>query len=656
MRSAITFRADQSPSLITRLKARWRLIALVTVQLVLLAGLACGVVIWRWAYHDLPPVPTNAQDLWSVRREAAVTVLAENGAILGQRGPLYARPVQLEDLPDHVPQAFLAIEDRRFYDHDGFDERGFARAMWANLRAGSLVQGGSTLTMQLVKNLILSPERTARRKLQEIRIATELERHLTKQEILELYLNRVYLGDQAYGVEAAAQRYFNKSASALTVSEAALLAALPKAPSRLAPTSNLPAARARAEAVLYSMLDAGFIDQATYETALENPAELAAGDESFEPGAFGYVFDQAVAEAREHLGDAADTPDLVIRTSLNVTAQRAAERAVAAVMDLQAEARNADEAALVAMDLQGRVRAIVGGRDYTASQFNRAVQARRQPGSAFKPVVFAAAFEAGMEPATAFNDEPIEIEGWSPENYGGDYRGRITIADALKRSINTVAAQAGAAVGADAVAEMGQRLGITTALNAVPSLSLGASGVSLIDMTRVYAVFANDGRRPEPVLVLEVRNSRGDLLYQAPEATEGRQVIEREQAQWMSTLLQGVVIEGTGQRAQINGRRVAGKTGTSQMSRDAWFVGYTGQMVAGVWVGNDDDTPTDGVTGGQLPAEIWRRFMSEAHEGLPAAPLSAPAPQRRGAREERLAAYYSALSARFESLRDGIDG
>lgn len=621
----------------------------------ILIGLVSGIALWRWAYHDLPSVPTTAQELWSVRREPAVTVLAENGAVLGQRGPLYARPVRLDDLPDHVPQAFLAVEDRRFYAHDGFDERGFARAMWANLRAGHLVQGGSTLTMQLVKNLILSPERTVRRKIQEIRIATELEDHLTKQEILELYLNRVYLGDQAYGVQAAAQRYFNKPASALTLSEAALLAALPKAPSRLAPTSNLPAARARAAEVLYDMLDAGFIDEAAYQAALEAPAELAAGDESFEPGAFGYVFDQALAEARQHLGDAADTPDLVIRTTVSVSAQTAAERAVAAVMDLQAEARNAHEAALVAMDPQGRVRAMVGGRDYAQSQFNRAVQARRQPGSAFKPVVFAAAFEAGMEPSTAFNDEPIDIEGWSPENYGGNYRGRITIADALKRSINTVAAQAGARVGADAVAEMGERLGITTALNPVPALSLGASGVRLIDMTRVYAVFANDGRRPDPVLVLEVRNSRGDLLYQAPEATLGRQVIEVEQAQWMSTQLQGVIQDGTGQRAQLNGRRAAGKTGTSQNSRDAWFVGYTGQLVAGVWVGNDDDTPTADVTGGQLPAEIWRRFMTEAHQGLPAAPLSAPAPQRRGAREEALAAYYSELSARFESLKDGID-
>jgi len=349
-------------------------------------------------------------------------------------------------------------------------------------------------------------------------------------------------------------------------------------------------------------------------------------------------------------------PDLVIVTSLDIPAQRAAQRAVDAVMDQQGPARQAGEAALTAMDATGRIRALIGGRDYAQSQFNRATQARRQPGSAFKPIVFAAAFEAGIEPSTAYEDAPIEIEGWSPENYGGGYRGRITLADALKRSINTVAAQVGAEVGPEAVVAMAQRLGVNTPLDAVPSLALGASEVRLLDLTTAYAVFANDGRRPRPVLVTEIRNSRGDVLWSAPEPTLGAQALEREQAQWMSTQLQGVVIDGTGRRAQLPGHRAAGKTGTSQNSRDAWFVGYTGHLIAGVWVGNDDDTPMDSVTGGQLPAEIWRRFMAETHEGLPAVDLSAPAPRRRGAREEALAAYYSELSDRFESLRDGVEG
>lgn len=654
-RYAITFRADSQETLLERLfRLKWR-IALISAQVLALVILGLSVIGWRWAFHDLPEAPQSADALWDVRREAAVTVLAADGTVLGQRGPLYGQPARLENLPDHVSQAFLAIEDRRYFEHDGFDERGFARAMLTNLRAGRLVQGGSTLTMQLVKNLILSPERTPRRKIQEIRLALALENRLSKQEILELYLNRIYLGEQAFGIEAASQRYFNKSASALSVSEAALLAGLPKAPSRLAPTVNLEGAQARALLVLAAMRDAGYLTEDAYQSAVETPAVVVESETTPDWQTYGHVFDMAVTEAQAALGADALTPDLVIQTSLDLNAQAAAQSAVDAVMDLQGEARQAGEAALVAMHPNGRIVALIGGRDYGQSQFNRATQSRRQPGSAFKPVVFAAGFEVGLEPSTAFEDAPIEIEGWSPENYGGGYRGRITIADALKRSINTVAAQVGTQVGPQTVVDMAQRLGVTTPLDPVPSLALGASGVPLLDMTRVYAVFANDGRRPDPVLVTEIRNSRGDVLWTAPNASLGPQVIERDQARWMSTMLQSVISDGTGRRAQVDGHRTAGKTGTSQNSRDAWFMGYSGHLVAGVWVGNDDDTPTDNVTGGQLPAEIWRRFISQSHQGLTAAQLSAPAPRRRGAREETLAAYYSELSARFESLRDGVE-
>jgi len=605
---------------------------------------------WRWAFHDLPGLPDNAAALWEVRREGSVTLLGAGGERLVVRGPRYERPVRLDELPPHVPQAFLAIEDRRFYEHSGVDGRGLVRAVLANIQAGSTVQGGSTLTMQLVKNLILSPDRTVRRKVQEIRIALALEEQLTKEDILELYLNRVYLGERAYGIEAAAQTYFAKSAAELSVAEAAILAALPKAPSRLAPTGNLGAAQARAEDVLRAMLDAGYIEPLAYLTAVTEPAELIeSSEESYDPGVFGHVFDAAVAEAEARLGE--PLPAVVtVRTSIDPALQIAAHRAVNAVMDTQGEARNAGEAALTALDVDGRVRAMVDGRDYRQSQFNRAVQAERQPGSAFKPVVFAAAFEAGMDPSTTFRDRPIDIEGWQPENYGGGFRGRVTLADALKRSINTVAAQAGAAVGPAAVAEMAERLGVTSPLAEVPALSLGAGEARLVDMTAVYAAFANDGRRTDPVLVLEIRDARGSLLWAAPEAAPGRQVIEPEQARWMSTLLQGVVIDGTGTRARLSGHRAAGKTGTSQNSRDAWFVGYTGYLATGVWVGNDDDTPTDAVTGGQLPAQIWRSFMTQAHEGLESRPLSAPAPRRRTAREESLAAFYSDLSGRFEAI------
>ncbi|MCC5996691.1 MAG: PBP1A family penicillin-binding protein [Oceanicaulis sp.] len=628
------------------------------VLLVLIAaGAIAGALAWRWAFHDLPELPTRAEALWDVRMEPSVTVLADDGAVLGVRGPLYGRRVTLEEMPPHLPQAFLAIEDRRFFEHDGVDRRGLMRAFWVNLRAGRTVQGGSTLTMQLVKNLVLTPERSLRRKIQEIRLAFALERVLSKQEILELYLNRVYLGEQAYGVEAAARRYFNTTASELSLQESALLAALPKAPTRLAPTENMEAALERARRVLSAMLDEGFIDPIAYLTAASIPAELAEGlIVPEEAQGWGHVFDAAHAEARRILGDESVAPDLVVITTIDPDLQRAAQNALNTVLDEQGEARRAGEGALTALAPDGAVRAMVGGRDYRESQFNRAIQARRQPGSAFKPIVFAAAFEAGMSPATTFEDRAIDIEGWSPGNFGGGFRGRITLADALKRSINTVAAQAGMRAGLANVTAMAGRLGVATPLNPVPAVTLGSGEVRLLELTGAYAVFARDGRRIEPYLVREIRSARGELIWQTPDPDQGEAVISVEHARWMSTLLQSVIVDGTGTRARIPGHRAAGKTGTSQNSRDAWFVGYTAHLTAGVWVGNDDDTPMNGVTGGQLPAEIWRRFMIEAHQGVRAAPLSAPEPRRRSERDERLAAYYASLSERFESMLPGSGG
>ncbi|MFW6412792.1 MAG: transglycosylase domain-containing protein [Oceanicaulis sp.] len=620
-----------------------------TIVLVGLIGFWIG---WIWAFEDLPDAPDSLEELWETRREASFTVLAADGTVIGTRGPRYGRPIELEELPAHVPQAFIAIEDRNFFEHDGVDRRAMIRAFVANVSSGEVVQGGSTLTMQLVKNLILRPDQTIKRKIQEMRLAMTIEDMLTKEEILELYLNRVYLGEGAFGIEAAARRYFNTSAAELTLEQAAILAALPKAPSRLAPTDNLVAARARAEEVLQAMLDAGFIDPITYRQAVETPAELS--DDAIvdpNPALYGNAFDVALTRARDIM-DGESAPILVIQTTIDRDIQRAANEALNAVLEDSGDAQDAGNGAVIALDKDGAILAMVGGRDYDESQFNRAVQAERQPGSAFKPVVFAAGLEAGLEPSSAFEDEPVDFDGWQPENYGGGYRGRITIADALKRSINTVAAQVGAEVGLETVAEMGRRLGLTTPLNPLPALTLGASEVRLIDLTAVYAVFANDGRATEPVLVTEIRNSRGDVLWQVDELAPGRQVISRENAQAMSTMLESVVRDGTGRRARLPDHRAAGKTGTSQESRDAWFIGFTGHMIAGVWIGNDDDTPMNGVTGGSLPAEVWGRFMTEAHEGLDPLPLSAPEPQSRTAREETLAAFYSSLSARFDSMLD----
>ena len=638
-----TFRADLSDD---RPPIWRRPLALVGAAggVLAIALLIAFIVTWRWAFHDMPRLPEDDETLWSTRLERSVTLLGASGETLAVRGPLYGDVVRLNELPEHVPQAFIAIEDQRFYEHSGVDLQGLARAFMANLRAGATVQGGSTLTMQLVKNLILTPERTLQRKIQEIRLARALERRLSKAEILELYLNRVYLGEQAYGVEAAARRYFNRPASELTLQQAALLAALPKAPSRLAPTTNLDAARERAEDVLQAMLNAGHIDSINYITATAQPATPDA-PEGPDPALYGHVFDYAIAIAEARLGESVETPDLVIATSIEPRLQRAAMRAAEAHLGAEADPR---ETALVAIDTDGRVRAMLGGLDYRESQFNRAVQARRQPGSAFKPVVFAAALEAGYEPSSTFEDEPIDLEGWSPENFGGSYRGAITIADALKRSINTVAAQAGAAVGADRVAEMAQRLGVQSQIPALPAIALGAAEVNLLEMTGVYLVFANDGLRRDVRLVERITNRRGDVLWRAEPGPSARAVSVQD-AQAMSTMLQSVVRDGTGTRAQLD-RAAAGKTGTSQNSRDAWYVGFTADYAAGVWVGRDDDQPMSGVTGGGLAAMIWHDFMTMTHGDLPARALSAPPPRRRTAREERLAAFYSELSERFSEI------
>ncbi len=632
-----------------RRERRNRLIAGGIAGIVLFFGIIVSGSLWHWAFHDLPDTPQTAAELWSTRREPSVTLQDMNGEVLAVRGPLYARAVALDSLPDHVPNAFLAIEDQRFFEHGGVDYRGLARAVWTNLGAGRSLQGGSTITMQLVKNLILSPERRLRRKLQEIRIAWALEDQLSKTEILELYLNRIYLGARAYGVEAAAQRYFGKSSTQLSLAEAALLAALPKAPSRLDPTVNLEAAQARAAIVLAAMLEAGFIDQAAHDAALASPAVPTAPP--IDPNAgvtWGHVFDYAVAEADRLLMNE-DIPDLVIRTTIDPELTREAREAALGVLDEQGEALGASEAAVMLLAPDGAIRAFHGGRDYLQSQFNRAIQAQRQPGSAFKPIVFTAALEAGYDPSSAVWDEPVDLEGWTPQNFSGNYRGLVTLQEALKRSINTVAAQIGDQVGIERIVETGQRMGIRSPLPALPSIALGAAETNLLELTSAYAVFARDGQRHEPYFIVSLSNSRGEILYEH-DAREAEQVLRADIAQAMSTMMQDVILTGTGRRAALPGRAAGGKTGTSQSFRDAWFIGFTADYTAGVWVGNDDDSPMQDVTGGGLPAQIWQRYMLDVHEGLPVSPLSAAAPRTRSEREERLAAFYSDLSDAFSDL------
>ncbi len=616
-------------------------IALAAVLILATLGTVGAGMVWRHLFEGMPAEP-EIESLWTLGREPSIEVLARDGSLVGHRGPSYARRVTPEELPEHLVAAFLAAEDRRFFQHKGVDPRAIARAAMANLMAGQSVQGGSTITQQLVKNLVVGPERTLRRKAQEMRLALRLEQQLSKTEILDLYLNRVYLGERAFGVEAASLRYFGHSAREASLAEAALLAALPKAPTRLSPADNLEAARARAELVLRRMHAAGFIGRDTMQAAIEAPAELAAPlSEPLSPG-LGYAFDEAARVARAL---APEAPDLVVHTTLDPDLQRAADIALLSMLEREGEAARASQGALVALDYSGEILALAGGRDYAQSQFNRATQARRQPGSAFKPFVYAAAFEMGMRPATMRTDEPVTIGNWSPENLGGTYRGPMTLREAFIRSINTVAARVGYEVGPITVTEMARRLGVRTPLNAHPSIALGASEMTLLELTSAYGAFARDGALREPFLVTEITDTAGRVIWRRPEA-EPVQIYEARLARLMTGMMRDVVRQGTGTGAALEGRASAGKTGTSQNYRDAWFAGYTGNLIAGVWVGNDDDSPMRNVTGGRLPVQVWRDFMQTAERGRDPAPLNLP-PEETDGRGEQLAALYSELAAAF---------
>ncbi len=619
------------------------------------AALLAVIAAWAWIYWGLPSVP-NAEALWALNRQPGITFLDRDGNTIGVRGPYYGQRVALADLPSYVPEAFLAIEDRRFYEHGGIDRAAIIRALWANIAAGRTVQGGSTITQQLARNLFLTPRQTLRRKIQEMVLASRIEQLLTKDQILELYLNRVFLGDRAYGIDAAARRFFGKPASELTLAEAAMLAGLPKAPSRSAPTENMQAARARQRIVLDAMVEAGFItaEQRTQAAAQEIRVPRRAGE-----GALGYVFDMAAEEANRLL----DRPpsDLVIRTTISPSLQRTAAQTVRDHLGARARARNPLQAAFIAMDREGGVRALIGGADYAASRFNRVAQARRQPGSSFKAFVYAAALERGMDTEDVRYDEPTVIGNWRPRNYDEGYRGAVTLRTAFALSINTVAAQVADEVGPREIANLATRFGIRTmpAQNQFvpPSIALGTIETTLWDMTQAFGVFMREGERVDAHLVDAISSSSGVQLYRR-QAAPPQRVYTADNARRMTSLLGAVVLRGTGTRAQLPGRDVAGKTGTSQDWRDAWFIGYTADYTAGAWVGLDDHSPMSRaqgigrITGGATPAEIWRDVMTAAHRGMPARPLPGIDQPTRSSRELDLAEFYDALKDAF-GLGDG---
>ncbi|MCW0046404.1 PBP1A family penicillin-binding protein [Brevundimonas sp. BT-123] len=581
-------------------------------------GLIFLVVFFAVFARGLP----DTSSLYQVDRQPSITYLDRNGALIATRGTQMAPPADLDALPDYVPAAFIAIEDRRFYHHPGFDPIGMMRAMATNVRAGRVVQGGSTLTQQLVKNLFLTPDQNMRRKVQELMLAVWLEMKFSKKEILALYLNRVYFGAGAYGIEAASQRYFDKSAKNLTVGEAALLAGLLKAPSRYSPVSESERAAARATVVLNEMEEAGVITAAQREQAVTQPVIVS---RTLATQHAQYFIDWLDKSIRSLVGE--PTEDMVVETTLDLTLQTAAERSVRRILDRDA-GKGVQQAALVALDGDGRVRAMIGGSSYADSQFNRAVDARRQAGSAFKPFVYLAAVEAGYTPQTPVVDQPITIGNWSPRNYSGTFSGNMTLAQAVAQSTNTVAAYVADQVGRDSVARAARRLGIESRIGLEPAMALGAVEVSPIEMATAYDAFANGGRRVDAYGISRIRTPQGRVIYQRQSGQSG-QAINNPSLYYMNQMLRGVVTSGSGRSAAISGRDLAGKTGTTSDYKDAWFVGYTGGFVTAVWVGKDDNTAMRGVTGGSSPAAIWKGFMEAALPRLdaPAIPNGPPMPE-----------------------------
>jgi penicillin-binding protein 1A len=576
----------------------------------LVVGVGLGGVVAYYASK----LPETAD--WTVpERPPNVRILAADRSLISNRGDSVGSSVFLHELPDHLPDAVLAIEDRRFYWHFGIDPFGLARAMFANWAAGEVVQGGSTITQQLAKNLFLKPERTFERKVQELILAVWLEARLSKVQILELYLNRVYLGAGAYGVDAAAHRYFGKSARQLTLSESATIAGLLKAPAHYSPVNNPKASAERTQVVLAAMQEAGFISDG--EAAQGIAAEVATVHD-VAGGSGRYVADWVMELVSGYVG--AIDRDIIVETSIDLRMQSAAARALSQTLDEGGEKFGVSQGALVAIDETGAIKALVGGRDYAKSPFNRAVSARRQPGSAFKPFVYLTALEFGLTPDSVRIDQPVSIRGWNPENYTREYRGPVTLTAALSLSLNTVSAQLAAEVGPKSVAATARRLGIGSPLMATPSIALGTSEVTPLELTAAFVPFANGGRGVIPHVVDRITTAGGDILYERAGSGPG-QVIDPVRVGMMNAMLRETLVSGTGRSAEIAGWPAAGKTGTSQDFRDAWFIGYTRVLTAGVWLGNDNNKPTKRTTGGTLPALAWNRFMSEALSGVPVVAL-----------------------------------
>ncbi|HEY4164991.1 MAG TPA: PBP1A family penicillin-binding protein [Dongiaceae bacterium] len=568
-----------------------------------------------WCAYGLPDVSS----LNDIKKRPSVTLIAADGSLMASYGDLYGEFVHLDQMSPDIPAAVIATEDRRFYTHMGLDPVGLLRALYVNLRAGGLVQGGSTITQQVAKNVFLTPERSLHRKGQELLLALWLEHSFTKNQILELYLNRVYFGSGTYGIDAAARRYFGRSAKQVTMMQAAMLAGMLKAPSRYNPISDPAAATTRAKLVLQNMVAAGFASESQTDEAASS---YAAAQNNAPPAQVGrYFSDWVMDQVSAYVGY--NDADLVVQTTLDPREQAIGERDLSRIMLQQGPKQNASQAALLALTPDGAVRAMVGGVDYQLSQYNRTTQALRQPGSAFKAFVYLTGFESGLTPDMQFNDGPISIGNWHPGNFDDKYFGTVSLREAFARSLNSVAVQVSQRVGPARVVETAKRLGISSPLGADPSIALGTSETTVLEMTAAYATFANRGQGVLPYGITRIATRDGKVLYQRSGSGIGT-VASAGAVREMLDVMSATVAWGTGKHAQID-RPVAGKTGTSQNFRDAWFIGLTADLVTGVWVGNDDNRAMSKVTGGSLPVEIWHDFMSEALAGTPPTAIPLPA-------------------------------
>jgi penicillin-binding protein 1A len=591
--------------------------------------LTIGVALGIGALALAVPAFQETSEDWLKKTDLAVTFLDRYGQEVGRRGINHDDSVPFDEFPPYLIHAVLATEDRRFFDHFGVDVIGTLRALTVNARENSVVQGGSSITQQLAKNLFLSSKRTIERKIKEAYLAVWLEFRLPKQEILHLYLDRAYLGGGAFGVEAAAKFYFGKSVRELTLAESAMIAGLFKAPTKFAPHINLPAARARASIVLSNMVEAGYLTQGQIYAALRNPAKAVDRSRESSPDWYlDYAYDEVkrLAEA----GKLGDDRVLTVRTALDSNLQRFADTTIEDQLRQHGPSYKADQSAMVVVEPLGALRAMVGGRDYGASQFNRATDALRQPGSSFKPFVYVTALMTGkFKPTTIVVDSPVCIGNWCPKNYRGSFAGRVPLETALARSLNTVAVKLSIAIGNGSpkagrakIVQTARAMGLTTPLTDTVSLPIGAAEVTVFDMASAYCVFANGGLRAPAYSTVEIANSRGEVIYkQDRDGPQPTRVIEADTIAMMDSMLLQVVQAGTGRRAQLDGREAGGKTGTTNGYKDAWFIGFTGNYVGAVWFGNDDDSPMENMTGGTLPATTWHDVMAYAHRGVDPKPL-----------------------------------